>query len=133
MSKLKANIIRKLYHYIPMHMKRMVLWCSIVSAYRRSNEVNSACVKSLNDLLGLARWRNALGMPIQISKVIWEDFDGAVQILHDADDANISVAQRASLRASFFRAIPSWLQYSNEKKVMSDFDKILANKSAVLA
>ncbi len=133
MSNFKARFIRKLYSIIPLHMKRLVLWCSVVSAYRHCNEVDGAHLKALNDLLELARWQGALGMPIQVSKVIWEDFDGAVKVLHDAENITNNKEQQEKIRKRFFLAIPYWLRYSSENKVMSDFDKILANKSVVLA
>lgn len=132
MNQFKVKAVRTLYNLIPTHMKRLVLWCSVVSAYRKSNEVNAACLKALNDLLHLAKREMALGMPFVISRVIWEDFNGAVQVLHDADGVGLDPKQRENFRNRFFNAIPDWLKYSEKNVVLKDFDTFMANKAAVM-
>lgn len=127
MTQFNAKVLRKMYHLIPRHMKRLVLWSSLLSAYRRSNEVDNKCVKALNDLLGLAKKESAMALPITVSKVIWEDMDGAVQVLHDADQQTV-LSQKSQLRERFIKAIPSWLRYSNEADMGKDFDKLLQNR-----
>lgn len=130
MTQFNAQVLRAMYHLIPRHMKRLVLWSSVVSAYRKSNEVDNACVKALNDLLGLCKKESAMALPITISRVIWQDVDGAVQVLHDAGAVTV-LNQKALLRERFIKAIPSWLRYSNECKMGDDFDKLIQNRTIV--
>lgn len=131
MNQFKAKVLRKLYCFIPRHMKRLVLWASVVSAYRKSTKVDNSCVKALNDLLGLASKESAMSLPITISKVIWKDVDGVVQILHDADCPTAS-SQTAQLRERFIKAIPAWLSYSTDVKMGEDFEKFVQHRSTVM-
>ena len=131
MNQFKAKVLRKLYCFIPRHMKRLVLWVSVVSAYRKSTKVDNSCVKALNDLLGLASKESAMSLPITISKVIWKDVDGVVQVLHDASSQDPSL-HKAQLRERFIQAIPAWLCYSTEIKMGEDFEKLVQNRSLVM-
>ncbi len=130
MTQFNAKVLRTLYHLIPHHMKRVVLWASVLSAYRKSNEVDNACVKALNNLLGLCKKDSAMALPISISKVIWEDMNGAVQVLHDADIQS-PFNQKAQLRERFIKAIPSWLRYGSDSNMGDDFDKLVQNRNIV--
>ena len=123
-----SRILHRLVRMVPRHMKRAILWASIICAYRRNDAVDQQCINALNEVLSLCKKQGAVNMSAALSRVIWKDVNGAVEVLkvHPSTPEQI-----ASARGSFIAAIPKWLRYSSNKRMGADFDAVMRNRTLV--
>lgn len=122
------RFLHRLVRFVPRHMKRAILWASVVCACRRSVMIDAQCVNSLNSILKLCEKQGAINISVTLSRAIWKDIDGAVQVLktHPTTPDQLDL-----LSDKFVKAIPEWLRYSGEKRMGADFQMLLRNRSLV--
>ena len=122
------RFLHRLVRIVPRHMKRAILWASIVCACRRSVVIDTQCVEALNSVLKLCEKQGAINLSVTLSRAIWKDIDGAVEVLkaHPTTPEQIE-----SMSERFVAAIPQWLRYSGEKHIGDDFVKLMRNRTLV--
>lgn len=126
------SLSNRLLHYlvrrVPLHMRRAILWASVVTAYRKTSSMDDKSIAALNDTLKLCQKSTAIRLPITLSRAIWADIAGAVEVLKSDPT---TPAEKASYKQLFVTRIPEWLRYSNDDFIKKDLGTLLDNRGLV--
>lgn len=119
------RLLHYLVRFIPRHMRRAILWVSVLTAFDKSKTVDEKSVTALNDTLKLCQKRSAINLPLSLSHAIWRDIEGAMQVLR----SNPKTAdEKVICKNSFIRQIPEWLRYSSDNAIERDLANLLAHR-----
>lgn len=127
-SSFLSRTLHVIVRWVPRHMRRVILWATVLTACRKSNSVDDQCIAALNDLLKLCQQRNAIRLPITLSRALWQDLAGAVEIIKSNPK---TPADSVAYSHSFVKQIPEWLRYSSDSAIERDFNTLVNNRSLV--
>jgi hypothetical protein len=119
--------------HLPPRMKRLVFLASLTARLRGSETFDDDTLRKLNKLMVLANSENALRLPIQLSRAIWNG-KTAYEITHDTlqqGDESFGKERLKSLAHCVITAMPSWLRYGDDSDIEKDLNCLLGNRTLV--
>lgn len=132
---------------LPDRTKRLVLLSSLTARLRDTNFFDQCTIEKLNKLMVLASNPEAIGLPVHLSKVIWQGKDvkyimhscflnQSVSLLANGDESarysniQLSITNTAM---NIIDGMPSWLRYGKKDEIMNDIVNLLNNYEDIVS
>jgi hypothetical protein len=94
---------------------------------RGRNTIDNAALRKLNELLTLGADPKALGLPVQLSRVIWRGRSVADIAGEQLPIDRITPDRVESVSQQIVSAMPQWLKYDPTDKMVGDVKKLLVH------
>jgi hypothetical protein len=123
---MRVRFSSMLDRHLPERTKRLLFLASFSAQLKAPQEFNREMLHKLNKMLDLSADDAALKFPIHISRAIWRNrpFDTGVRF-----DAR-ALQEQTDVRGFGMRivsAMPKWLRYGDDSKMVCDVERLLRN------
>jgi len=127
---IRSGLAGMLGQHLSERTKRILFLASFSAQLKDPSEFDDEMRHKLNQMLELSSDDNALKLPVHLSHAIWRNrpFELGVRL----SLKNESVQERAHLLGKkVMEAMPKWLRYGDDKRMLGDLEQLLRNWSHV--
>lgn len=128
---LKLFILGFLSKHLSNRIKRTIFLASFWARVKDDEQIHPAMLKKLNDVMVLSNTEEALMVPVQLSRVIWNGRTSTEICRTDVLEKVLSEDQIRSAASSVNLTMPTWLKYAEKDKIESDIKTLLGHRSLV--
>jgi hypothetical protein len=129
---IRKGVTAFLGHVLPTRTKRLIFLASFSARVKEedatpSSTLDNAALRKLNELLTLGADPKALGLPVQLSRVIWRGRSVADIAGEQLPIDRITPDRVESVSQQIVSAMPQWLKYDPTDKMVGDVKKLLVH------
>lgn len=116
---------------LPNRTKRLIFLASFSARVKEAQVLDNDTLKKLNEIMNIAGSEDALKLPVQLSKAIWDGQTVFAQCRPLHQQGPLQEPTMQDLVQQIKNAMPKWLHYGREGDVEADLTRLLQHKTEV--
>lgn len=131
-SAMQGRFTGFLHRHVPNRTKRLIFVTSLSARLKDTQTLDNATLAKLNQVMVLSHTEDAMKLPVQLSRAIWNGKSAREIFNADLPKEMLCRGRIKELASAAIAAMPAWLHYGEPNEIEYDVSRLLNNSNTVL-